>query len=218
MRALHLGCIPAHRPLTDAHSAVRFSDFSNVVAEAAVTHVVSGQFPTGAGTAEGVAVDSSNDVYVIDQSGRDILKFDSNGNPVNFSALGTNVLNGSSQPTEKTPSNGFVFENSSGSAVAVDNSGGPANGEIYVTNNGPKKINVFSAAGEYLGDLPASFGEPLGLSINSAGTVIVGDWSSGRVLGFVPKSASPAEDTLAGSLNNIGFRPGSVAIDSTGAA
>jgi hypothetical protein len=174
-------------------------------ASAAFTHAFVGQFPTGAGTAEDLAVDNSNNVYVVDQSGRDVLKFDSSGNPANFSALGTNDL-----------THNFVFESSSGSAVAVDNSGGPADGDIYVTNNATRAIEVFSAAGTYLGNLPSSFSEPLGVDVSSTGTVIVGDWSEGVVRKFTP-SANPLEDTLVGTLYGVG-RVGRVATDSTGAA
>ncbi len=187
------------------------------LAFARLIHPYNGQFATGAGQAEDLAVDSANDVYVLDVGSEDILKFDSNGNPVNFSALGTNVLDGASLPAEKTPTDGFSFARPSSSSVAVDNSGGPANGDIYVTNPFAESVNVFNAAGEYLADLPF-FGRSFGLNVNSAGTVIVSLLFGRQVLEFTPKNANPAEDTEAGSLKELGFDPSDVAIDSTGAA
>ena len=211
--------LQAHRLALALACAVLFAPLAAAApASAAFVHNFVGQWATGAGSAEDLAVDSSNNVYVLDEGGHDILKFDSNGNPVNFSALGTNVLDGASNPEERTPGNGFSFEPQSGAEVAIDNSGGPANGEIYVTNHGGSRaINVFSPAGKYLGDLPASFPEPLGVAVNSAGTVLVSDWQQQKLTEFTPQSANPTEDLIAGTLSGLPFRPGYVAIDSTGA-
>lgn len=188
-------------------------------ASAAVTHLFTGEFNVGSGRAEDLAVDSAGNVYVLYQAEGVIRKFSSTGSPVDFAALGTNVLDGRSLPAETTPTHGFVFESRSGAAVAIDNSAGPAKGEIYVTNNASQTVNVFSAGGQYLGDLPFSgLGEPLGVAVSSSGIVVVGIWTQEEVLRFTPTSANPTEDTASGALHGLPFNPGYVAIDSDGAA
>lgn len=81
----------------------------------------------------GVAVsDADGSLYVADTGYGAVLKFDTAGAPANFSALGSNLL---SVYTED---------------VAVDNSGGPSDGKIYVTAEGA--VQAFDASGE-----PAAF-------------------------------------------------------------
>ncbi len=188
-------------------AAALFTCTTVPLASAALIHQYEGEFAIGSGGAEDLAVDSAGNVYVLFENEGVIRKFNASGNPVNFSALGTNVL-----------SHGFSFEPSSGAAVAVNDAVGSTHGYIYVTNSRNDIVNVFNEAGEYVGDLPApGGGEPLGLDVNSAGAVLVGNWSHSEALKFTPKNANPAEDTVK-SLGGLPFRPGSVAIDSTGAA
>ena len=72
-------------------------------------------------------------------------KFDANGNPVEFSALHSNTLNGSA-----TPAGSFSFPDVSGTpaAIAVDNSTEPVRplrGDLYVMDAGHNVIDKFSA-------------------------------------------------------------------------
>lgn len=81
----------------------------------------------------GVAVDqASGDVYVVDGTAKAVRKFDANGNPVNFTALGSSEL----------PISGF----SGTGQLAVD----PTTGSIYVGFG--SKVDRFAPSGE-----PANF-------------------------------------------------------------
>ena len=96
--------------------------------------------PTGAtfgsfSAVEGVAVDQpSGDLYVIDQGAGQVLRFDAAGNPHSFSALGSNVLDGSS-----TRAGSFAFAGSGAGQVAVDRSGGASDGDVYVADTTSKE-------------------------------------------------------------------------------
>jgi len=106
-----------------------------------------------------LAVDQSNgDVYAVKDTSSvsstmsRVERFDSSGAPKNFTAgpdAGSNALSGFRRP----------------SAIAIDNSGGPLNGDIYVVNEeeGPppnffkeSKVKVFSPSGELLGAIDGS--------------------------------------------------------------
>jgi hypothetical protein len=145
-------------------------------ASAGVVHPLSGTF--GAFASPGaVAVDQvSGDVLVLDRGTNQVLRFDAAGNPINFSALGSNVLDGSA-----TPQGSFAFDGSPGAAqLAVDNSGGPADGDIYVTNSFFNVVDVFANDGHYLGELTSSpntggFGETCGVAVDTTGTVYVAE-------------------------------------------
>jgi hypothetical protein len=105
-------------------------------ANAAISHVLSSTF-TSTGNPHSVAVDkSSGSVYVLNNSGV-VSKYDAAGVASNFSALGTNTFTVPSCAT-------------SCREIAVDNSGGPNQGVIYVSKqitaaNGG--INVYLPSG-----------------------------------------------------------------------
>jgi len=188
-------------------------------ASAAVTHTYTGRFPSGSQKPGALAVDSSGDVYVVNSPAGDILKFDPEGNPVDFSALHANVLDGKSSPEELVPTHGSGFRVD---GLAVDASAGPTAGEIYVASREPtfgqSAVYVFSAAGRYLGKLPFEFGSPVSVAVNSSGTVVVENNFSvgpgGEIVEFIPHSADPAEDTVGRSLPFAG-QTTNIAIDST---
>jgi hypothetical protein len=110
-----------------------------------------------------VEVDRSNgDIYVVNQSENSISRFDSTGIPKNFTAgpdAGTNTLtNVGFRPL----------------SIAIDNSGGPLNGTIYVGAPLSNGIGIFSSTGEDLGGLTGStlpdgsFGDPCGLTVDQS--------------------------------------------------
>ncbi len=134
-----------------------------VPARAAVTHVLDSSFETKYESAPAtfspvsprtIAVDeSSGSVYVISESPARITKYDADGNPSNFSALGSNTINFSepfAQPRE----------------IAVDNSGGLNSGDIYVGRSG------FSTGSSALVFLPS--GSFVAAINNSSGAVADG--------------------------------------------
>jgi hypothetical protein len=143
---------------------------------------------------QAVAVDqATGDVYVLDLGGRGIDRFDSAGRPAAFSAsqsyITANQLRG-------TPSEGFAFDYNSAAEVAVDNSGGPFNGDLYVTDSLHRAIDVFASSGAYLGQMTgsgtpqSSFAEPCGVAVDRSGRVYVGDFG-----GFVERY-TPSASTL----------------------
>jgi sugar lactone lactonase YvrE len=144
----------------------------------------------------GIAVDQSNgDVYATKTTrfGVEVAaveRFDSSGAPKNFTAgpdAGTNALTGFAQPQ----------------AVAIDNSGGPLDGDIYVLveelgkGSRENKVEVFASSGEPLGVLNGSATQAghvgpftaCSLAIDqSTGALFVGQ--QGTIYRYAPKSPS----------------------------
>jgi hypothetical protein len=142
---------------------------------------------------QGVAADqATGDVYVIDLGERSVEKFDSAGRPVAFSAsqsyIDANQLTG-------TPSEGFFFDSNSAAEVAVDNSGGPFNGDLYVTDSLHHVVDVFAPSGAYIGQLngsgtpQSSFTEPCGVAVDHSGRVYIGDFG-GYVERYTPSAST----------------------------
>jgi hypothetical protein len=167
-------------------------------ASAGMRHPFVGSFAAGS-SPQGVAVDqASGDVFVIDVGAGAVLKFDASGNPVNFSALGSNSLGG------------FSFDQPSAAQVAVDNSGGPTDGYLYVASLSGA-VEVFDSTGTQVGSIdgsaasPQSGGELCGVATDPAGNVYVGYFSSpGHVDKYSPTDANPADDTFVAQLENLG--------------
>ncbi len=169
---------------------------------------------------QAVSVDQgSGDVYVIDVGTESVLKFDSSGVAANFSALGTNVLDGASGP-DLTPQGSFAFDANSAAQLAVDDSGGPTDGYLYVTNSLTEAVDVFDATGTYVGELdgsaatPQSGGEACGVATDASGNVYAAHFS-GHVDKYTPVDATPSHDTFAGQLENLA-NPCNIAVDSLG--
>ena len=168
-------------------------------ASATKTHLLKETFGSAAQptftTPRGIAIDqSSGDVLVMDAgSPASIKRYNPDGTADNFSALGANVIDGQGG-ADLTPQNGLGFSSSGESQIAVDNSGGATDGNIYVTQSFPSLINIFSNAGAYLGQLTAAgatnFSEACGVTVDSAGVVYVGDFGAG-IEKFVPAANPP---------------------------
>ena len=119
-----------------------------------------------------------------------VSKFDSAGNPVDFtagSATGTNQLTGAD-----TPASSFEFPNvpDNPAAIAVDNScaeqspplsgaaceaSDASAGDLYVLDAGHNVIDKFAPSGAYLGQLTGPFGgsELLGIGVDGSGRLHV---------------------------------------------
>ena len=118
---------------------------------------------TGAGafsSVEGVAVDQlSGDVFVYDAgAGGRVYRFNAAGEPVDFSALSSNTIEG------------VGGAGSAEGEIAVDNSSGPDAGDIYIAND--SEIRIYSASGTRLGELTG--GETCGVAVDPSGVVYVG--------------------------------------------
>jgi hypothetical protein len=177
--------------------AVVAACFAPASALAAKTHVFKEAFGSAEQPSftnpEGLAVDqSSGDLLVIDPGAGTVSRFNPDGTPAEFSALGTNKIEGLS----------FGFGGPGEVQVAVDNSGGATDGDIYVPQVGAKAVDVFGEDGSPLGQLteynegpaaeglPHAFNEPCGVAVDPSGNVYVGDFS-GQIHKFEP-AANPA--------------------------
>jgi hypothetical protein len=149
--------------------------------------------------AEGLAVDqSTGDLLVIDAGNRGegegtVSRWNLDGTPDNFSALGTNVIDGDEGGADETPEKGLRFNFPEEVQVAVDNSGGATDGRIYVTQATAGVVDVFASDGSFIEQLTESsqgaFNEPCGVGVDPAGNVYVGDFS-----GKIHKFANPPVD------------------------
>lgn len=148
------------------------------------------------GSATQLAVDqSTGDVLVLDNGDATLSRWHADGTASNFSALGTNVIDGKGG-ADLTPQNGILGEytNSKEIEVAVDNSGGATDGNIYVTDSSHGVIDIFGSNGAYLGQLTAAgssaFGESCGVAVDPDGAVYVAEYG-GQVHKFVPSGSIP---------------------------
>jgi hypothetical protein len=135
---------------------------------------------------EHIAIDqATGDLYVLSLGAGKLLRFDSSGAPKSFTAgsgAGTNAI--------ELPLPGDYAS----SQVAIDNSGGPLNGTIYVVASG-SPIKAFAPDGSSRGEFYA--GSTCGVAVDqSDGTLLVGAlFSGGRVLRYVPNSPTfPLEE------------------------
>ena len=160
-------------------------------ASARQTHLKKETFPPSFSNANSLAFDQGGEqLLVLDSAAKTISRWNADGSAANFSALGTNVIDGAGSgagpgttgvhpcvsptpPAEcdetQPPQNGFSFGVFAGEEqVAVDNSGTATDGDIYVAQPGfggsVHLVDIFAPSGEYLGRLTGtsggSFGSP----------------------------------------------------------
>jgi hypothetical protein len=154
-----------------------------------------------------VAVErSSGDVLVLSEGSSDafvISRFQANGNPAPFSSLGTNVIDGAEdngKPCAEEPASCDATpqeEIDRPSQIAIDESGGPTNGDIYVTEETSEVVDIFAHDGRYLGQLTGAELKPFegslqGLAVDGSGAVYLAN--DGKILKYVP-SANPVVNT-----------------------
>jgi hypothetical protein len=174
--------------------------FAATPASATLLRNHEGSFGTfGGESPQALTVDqSSGDVYAMDAAGHKVLRFDSAGLPHNFSAgphAGTNELTG------------FSFEDfPSVNELAVDNSGGPSDGNLYVTQRNTHEVKVFSSSGEALGALTGtqtpntSFGEICGVAVDQANGDVYLANSGGFIWRYSPSGGTVAESDYSGGI------------------
>ncbi len=161
-----------------------------------------------------VATDNSGHVFVLDANGT-LSKFDTAGNPVDFSALATNTI---ALPRPASTSNK--------AQVAVDNSAGPTQGDIYVVRF--SGVEIYGADGTDLGALTTAVGgadggtgAPFGLcsvAVGPSGAVYTGESNNVYIERFIPLG-NPANNSDYDRSLAVppGSNPCSLAADSAGA-
>jgi hypothetical protein len=193
-------------------------------AVALAPHAFLGDFceSTGLGTApcepsfaipEGMAIDqSTHDLLVINRESGTVSRYHQNGTSADFSALGTNVIDGEgsgppctppSIECDGTPQGHLAFGGPGEVQVAADNSGGVTDGDIYVPQAITHVVDIFASSGEYLGQLTESSEgpfagnppitnptEPCGVAVDPSGNVYVGDFS-GHIHKYEPAANPP---------------------------
>jgi hypothetical protein len=188
-------------------------------ASAAQTRSHTGSFGSFTGQSpRALAIDqSSGDVYVVDQGNQAVLRFDSAGNPAPFSALsGSNVIDGAGG-ADATPQGGFALDLAS--QVAVDNSGGATDGNIYIADSGwgfsgtHGTVDIFNPSGTYVGQLDGSttpqgawapnFGWPCGVAVTPDGTLYVSGSFNGTINRYTPSGAVPSDTDYDAQITGI---------------
>jgi len=122
------------------------------------------------------AVDLAGNVYVYNAGFKSVSKYDPDGNPVIFSALGTNSIDGKGGgDCPATPADcdrvpqGQLYMGFWTPTVAVDTTTGPTTGYIYVENAGSHFGNqfsqngvteVFAPTGQFLGEIKTNADGP----------------------------------------------------------
>ena len=142
---------------------------------------------------------ATGDVLVGDRTAGTISRYHADGTPAPFAALGTNAIDGKLGPgkkpcaeepasCDKTPQGEISFQGLP--QIAVDESGGSSDGNIYVTQNSVTSayhmVDTFSAEGKYLRQVTAGSGGTLrsigGVGVDSAGALYIsGRWHLGTV-------------------------------------
>ena len=174
-------------------------------------------------------VPSSGDLLVIDSNAGTVSRFEADGTPHDFEALGTNVIDGELGPGGKecaeepascdaTPAGGLSFTTQQGQQqMTVDDSGplSPTDGNIYVTQGTlgtAKAIEIFAASGEYLSPLTGAgegpgeikFGaansfSPCGVAVDGEGNLFVAGGGEERIYKYEPTANPPVNADHVGT-------------------
>ncbi|HET7485448.1 MAG TPA: hypothetical protein VFJ64_08735 [Solirubrobacterales bacterium] len=156
-----------------------------------------------------------------------LSRWNADGTPSEFSALGSNAIDGVGPGEDQVPTNHLQQIN----GVAVDNSGGATDGDVYVAegsfheDNSPALhvVYAFAPSGKYLGQLteyeegPTASGPlkplnpPCGLAVDGAGDLYVGDNTiSGGLAHLTIHKYDPTANPPANADNVANFAAGAL--------
>jgi hypothetical protein len=132
-----------------------------------------------------------------------IARYHADGTPSDFSSLGSNAIDGRGPAEDQTPENALLSGLAKESQVAIDESGGATDGDIYVVQPFHHLVDVFAPSGKYLGRLtefkegPTASGplkplsEPCGVAVDSGGELYVGDFGAEDLIHKYDPAANP---------------------------
>ncbi len=138
-----------------------------------------------------------------------LSRFDEDGTPVNFSALGTNIIDGKQGPGGKpcaeepascdaVPQNQLLLLGSEN--VVIDESGGVTDGNIYVSQPEFGCVQIFAEDGHYLGQLGGFI--VTGLTVDLSGNLYISNLFNG-VDKYVPSANPPVPDDHIDTLTSV---------------
>jgi len=163
---------------------------------------------TGQGASD-IIVSDDGLIYVADTWNHRVLVLDSGGRIVRELGMSGELTDIENSP-DPSPEPGLFFGPRS---VAV------ADGEIYVTDTGNERVQVFASDGTFLrafggyGSEPGRLLEPVGIAIGPDGNVWVADSGNNRISVFTPEGEAvrqvpvPAWETQGELLNYLRFGP-----------
>ena len=173
---------------------------------------------------QGVAVDqTSGDEYVVDAGNFRVEKFDTSGHFILAfgqdvdKTSGANVCTAASGDTCQAGTQGSAAgEFQTPAFVAVDNSGGPSAGDVYVGDSGDDTVSKFDSSGNLItswgssGQLSGSstFGSIYGIAVDSTGNLLVIN-SGNQVYEFNQAGAAVTNFATVRGTNPSGLAVGS---------
>jgi len=158
------------------HYVTTLESFLNTPQPPKLRRTFAHDLPEAFAGATGLAVEhSSGDLYVLNAATNTVGKFDSSGNPVNFTegaGVGTNQLSGAETPAGS-------FEEFAPLGLPTQLAVNQSNGDLYVPDLFHGAVDVFSSSGKYLSQITGlSF--PSGVTVDSPnGDVYVTNYFGG---------------------------------------
>lgn len=172
----------------------------------------------------GLAINqTSGDVYVADTANHRIEEFDANGNFM--STFGWGVKDG--KPEAQTCTNGCqagiagsgVGQLATPTFIAVDNSGGPSNGDVYVADTTTNTVTKYDANGNYISTNDgtgsgSAFGPLAGIAVSAKGDLWVYDSEGQLQVGNMHEFSQDGTFTTQWSTGDF-VTPAGIAIDAS---
>jgi len=167
-----------------------------------------GVLANGGGGPNGMAVDKDGNIYIADTWFHRVQKFDKDGKFVlsfgGFAATGGKTSDNNNAPGKFWGPRG----------VATD-----AQGSVYVTDTGNKRVQIFDGTGKFLRTIGGveTIDEPIGVAVDQAGNVYVGSTRTQSIVKFDAAGNKQA----AWRLPDNGWQPGAymepqIALDAAG--
>jgi hypothetical protein len=147
-----------------------------------------------------------------------LTRWNADGTPSSFSALGSNAIDGEGPGEDQTPENNLK----GAQYIAIDESGTATDGDIYVARGRTHVLDVFAPSGKYLGQLtgfkegPNAEGPPklfsadstnnmCGVAVDQAGDLYVGETTFSAAGHVTVHKYHPAANPVSNADNVANF-------------